>query len=287
MELVQIMRLRTFGTPPYDSWNTQVLSWNKWNTKYKDMEIVEDENYTHAAVFGLSKPHLLIPKDRVVGFCVEPYEIHNIYRNIDWITKNIGTYYCIDNTNLPKETFKNGMPYLGPCVDIYNMSIPTKTKKLSMIASSKCDLKGHKIRHEIIKKILNTSLDIDIYGRGLDLIYKDKRIKGSVEDKKLSLDDYMFSVAIENVEHKFWVTEKFYDPIMRGCVPIYWGAECVLREYGDCFIRINDNDILKLLFNVYNSAESLYNTKKIKEAQKIIKEKHNLPEAIWSHFNGR
>lgn len=283
-----MIRLRTFGTPPYDSWITQLLSWNNWNYNYKDMVLVDDDSYTHAAIFGLSTPQLKVPKEKVVGFSVEPYEIHNIRNNLSWIVNNVGTYYCIDNSGLPESTFKNGIPYLGACCSIHTMEIPNKTKKISMIASSKGFFYGHQLRHHIIQTILNSDLEIDIYGRGLEYAYKDNRIKGTIENKNIALDDYKFSIAIENISYNYWVTEKFYDPIMRGCVPIYWGAKCALSEYGDCFINIEDlSSIKSLLKYISDYSDELYNSKKIKEAQDLIKNKHNLPEAVWRHFNGK
>ena len=42
----------------------------------------------------------------------------------------------------------------------------------------------------------------------------------------------MFQVVIENGKYPEYVTEKFYDCIKLGTVPIYWGGEQALRKMG-------------------------------------------------------
>ena len=50
------------------------------------------------------------------------------------------------------------------------------------MVSEKTDAPGHKYRHALVKKILDTDLEIDIYGRGCKYYKDDKRIKGEFED---------------------------------------------------------------------------------------------------------
>lgn len=48
-------------------------------------------------------------------------------------------------------------------------------------------------------------------------------------DSKIdTLRRYKFCVAIENSEDKHYVSEKIYDALVAGCVPIYFGAPNVL-----------------------------------------------------------
>ena len=73
---------------------------------------------------------------------------------------------------------------------------------------------------------------------------------------------YMFCYAIENAQELFYVTEKFFDALQAGCIPIYFGAPNVrdvwrepnsfvhLREFptlraaGEHILEISRNETL-------------------------------------------
>ena len=92
---------------------------------------------------------------------------------------------------------------------------PVKSKLCSVITSGKTMTAGHKRRYEfvdLLKKKL--SHQIDFFGR--DSI--------PVSDKDLALSQYRYHIALENsVAPDYW-TEKFADPILRGCFPLYSGC---------------------------------------------------------------
>jgi Glycosyltransferase family 10 (fucosyltransferase) C-term/Fucosyltransferase, N-terminal len=83
-------------------------------------------------------------------------------------------------------------------------------------------------------------LPVDCYGRVLhncDL----PEDKGS-ESKLSTIARYRFNLAFENSIARDYVTEKFFDPLLVGCVPVYRGAPNV-EEFapGDhCFINTAD-----------------------------------------------
>ena len=81
---------------------------------------------------------------------------------------------------------------------------------------------------------------VDSYGRTL-------RNKTLPEDKgratKLeTIARHKFTLAIENSSTKDYVTEKFYDPLVAGSVPVYLGAPNIedFVPADDCFIKISD-----------------------------------------------
>ena len=86
---------------------------------------------------------------------------------------------------------------------------PKKNKVCSLIASQKRSLPGQQLRHTIAASGKN----IDLFGRGYQ----------SVEDKSIALDDYAFSVVIENVQTPGYFTEKIIDCMLRKTIPVYWG----------------------------------------------------------------
>lgn len=88
-----------------------------------------------------------------------------------------------------------------------------KSKMISIIASEKKFLFGHRLRHNVIEKFAN-AFDIDVMGRAFHKI--DKKEEGHL--------NYRYSIVIENEKNPYWFTEKLVDCLRCGCVPLYWGA---------------------------------------------------------------
>lgn len=104
--------------------------------------------------------------------------------------------------------------------------IHAKTKIISMIASNRTMCRGHLIRHQWIKKLRN---QVDFFGRGFN----------AIETKEEGLNDYMFSVAIENCCVPNYFTEKIGDCFATGTIPVYFGCSNI----GDYF---NADGIIQL-----------------------------------------
>jgi hypothetical protein len=65
--------------------------------------------------------------------------------------------------------------------------------------------------------------------------------RGTAKSKRHTIGQYTFALCFENSILKGWITEKIFDCIFAGTVPVYWGApdieEAVPRE---CFIDMRD-----------------------------------------------
>ncbi|MBI4727338.1 hypothetical protein HY768_09010 [candidate division TA06 bacterium] len=62
--------------------------------------------------------------------------------------------------------------------------------------------------------------------------------RGPAETKTEVLKRYKFCICYENIRGlEGYITEKIFDCFAAGCVPVYWGAENIIRHIpGDCFI---------------------------------------------------
>ena len=89
-----------------------------------------------------------------------------------------------------------------------------KDRNISLIASAKRYMKGHKLRHKCVDWVKENGIDVDIMGRG----YR------SFEKKSDGLARYRFSVVIENSREENYFTEKLLDAILCNTIPIYWGC---------------------------------------------------------------
>ena len=173
-------------------------------------------------------------------------------------------HFCYTGSNLPwtkKENYK-----------IYE-----KSKIVSFICSSKLMCEGHRFRHalhERFKKKQEGIVDIEYKGkvwRKADETSID--VYGSIlgkpfghnpgchlpfnapdwHDKSQALNDYMFSVVLENAQCDDYFTEKITDAFATGTIPVYWGTDEIYNYFnGDGIIKLTDDfDISQLTPELY------------------------------------
>ena len=142
-----------------------------------------------------------------------------------------------------------------------------KKKKLSMVVSNIYMSVGNYVKRiELVKKIIQSDLEIDIFGRGLEL--EDPRYKGELEYKFAGLLPYEYSIAIENSCEPNYLTEKFIDPVLCNTTPIYYGAPNVNEIYptgGFELIDLNSPTIIEDIKSIINKPRDLVALKKSKE----------------------
>lgn len=60
-------------------------------------------------------------------------------------------------------------------------------------------------------------------------------------DKQSFLLDYRMNLAFENTRSEGYITEKLVEPLLAGCIPIYWGAPDIARDFNPgCMINVAD-----------------------------------------------
>jgi hypothetical protein len=91
-------------------------------------------------------------------------------------------------------------------------------------------------------KTLMDYLDIHSYGKVLRNTFLEKDT--GRQTKMATIADYKFTIAFENAIARDYVTEKFYDPLIAGSVPIYLGAPNIgdFAPGDTCFINAADWD---------------------------------------------
>ncbi len=156
-------------------------------------------------------------------------------------------------------------------------------------------------RKELIRWFENNHLkDFDLYGfgwneysftgskiiRGLNKIPFLKTIayklfgekystyKGKVNNKYETMKNYKFAIAYENVKDEMgYITEKIFDVIIAGCVPIYWGSKNITNYVPkNCFIDRRD----------FKSNEDLYEYLISIDEKKYIGYLNNIEEYLNS-----
>ncbi|WP_019556951.1 glycosyltransferase family 10 domain-containing protein [Thiomicrorhabdus arctica] len=74
--------------------------------------------------------------------------------------------------------------------------------------------------------------------------------KGRVDVKKTTLEKYKFAICYENARDiPGYITEKIFDCLFAGCIPVYWGASNISDYIPDnCYVDMRN----------FNSYEELY-----------------------------
>jgi hypothetical protein len=113
---------------------------------------------------------------------------------------------------------------------IEEQSLYPKTKFAAMVASHD----GYACRKKVYGCVKNTSRSvitqqvsiIDFVHCPGKLLHNDDSLQDQYnDDKKAYLKQFLFNICAENASVKGYVTEKLFQAIEGGTIPIYWGAE--------------------------------------------------------------
>jgi hypothetical protein len=244
---------------------------NCFKLSEEDRKIITfQEDYDYLAVFNGYREKINVSRDKIIGFLQEPIENINYDRNLH--------FYCSKIFCQSKDAFKpnSGIIEIPLCMFYSNHTFYNyknfdntnfkKNKKLCIFVSGISSPNNslwvnhnyHK-RMKLLQVILNSDLDIDIYGRNLQI--NDPRYKGSPDNKHEILKNYEYSIAVENVCQKNYVSEKFFDCILNGVVPIYYGSPNVDDVFNkDCHIKldIEDNNVIDRLKDVASNSTEMF-----------------------------
>lgn len=226
----------------------------------KDIYITNGEDYTHAIIMNVMCPNLTIPKENVIGVAFEPTPfLESGFTNefVAYAQKHIGRYYIGDTAGLPA-------PFVSGYCYQWHITPPVKPlwkdRLMSIMVSDKKQAPGHQYRHALVKAILESDLNIDIYGRGCKM-YKtmssqfDNRLRGEFTDDE-PYEHYHFHICIENFSLPDYTSEKYTNSVLWSTTPIYWGAKNAL--FPEHTIRLSGDitrDIALLRDILYNPTQ--------------------------------
>jgi len=120
---------------------------------------------------------------------------------------------------IPHEYVGGVGSWISPDTPLTLSSI-SKPHHLSLVASGKSFLPGHKLRHRVVGRLAER-FGIHVMGRK----YK------PFHDKADAHLPFRYSIVIENSKTANFLTEKLTDCLRCGCVAIYWGAVRVDKYY--------------------------------------------------------
>lgn len=267
-----------------------ISSWGKGSNTYKDLQITSDDDYEYAILLNNGRPDRTITKENVIGFSHEPRMTLGLNEErIEYIYNNVSEYYISNNKDLP-ENFISGFTFV--CPSEFGESEFKKyghENKMSMILSMSNFMPGHNMRHILLRKILESDLDIHFYAEGLNKIYNDPRVKEFGWDIfSKPYEEYEFQIVIENIIDDSWATEKLTNCIIKETTPIYYGskkiAECFYPKDSIVFLDNNIDSNFEKIANCYHSGKSDCDI--TQRAKKILYDDMNLLEYLHKKING-
>ena len=218
-----------------------------------DITLIQD-----LAIINYLNGEILIKRGKIIADIHEPRHLLQHNEVYDLVLQNLDKFDCIltydvELLKLPNAKFRNGGYEVVLNKNVHTQTYPTlsdeslfklydKSKLVSFITSNKTITEGHRFRVSCVDELKNNNIDVDIKGVGYD------EIVGKID----ALQDYKFSIAIENGISDNYFTEKILDCFLTGTIPIYCGC----NNIGD-FFNINgiitfktENELLAIILNL-------------------------------------
>jgi len=270
------MKIQGIGLPfssHQSSCSSRVPSTFEWTTDDADLEVWVDNAIPDASLkekrngvkryawFCESRailPQLreLFNHDSAIKELVELYDgIFTCEKEL--VDKHEKIHFCYAGSNLPW---------------ISEYEIHDKTKLISFISSSKLMCHGHHLRHQLyerIKKSTHRENTIDVYGSIIGTAFGMKsgcHIEGypsenAWHDKSEALNDYMFSIVIENDKYDTYFTEKITDCFATGTIPVYYGTDSIGEYFNTDGIIFLDNDVDTMYDTISQLTPAMYHNR--------------------------
>jgi hypothetical protein len=199
-----------------------------------------------------------------VCYTSHDYKISNHINSHPHIIPFFGINFSNPNLNLSIDKIKS-----------YN-----KSKPISIILSNKQDLPDQRQRVKLVKILKRHFKNkIDVYGRGFQ----------EIADKQYGLNDYYFTICIENTKEINYWTEKISDAFIAECIPIYYGAPNINHFFQNGVFEIdiyNINQTIDIIESLIRDAELIYNNNInfIKKNKELVLKKYSIFELIKSRI---
>ena len=197
-----------------------VLTYSFWNRDEVDENC--SSFYVNGCIYRIRKKG--ISKEMSYGFLLESAAIiPEVYKHAYRVVNNFNLFFT-HNSELLKYSNARWIPgggvWIGGNYGLGKIKIFEKNKMISMVSSDKRMCALHEFRLHVLEAV-SSFQNVDILGTavtGWILIHQ-------------SLEDYMFSIVIENYVDDLYFTEKINNCFATRTIPIYFGAKKIDKIY--------------------------------------------------------
>ena len=102
---------------------------------------------------------------------------------------------------------------------------PSRKKLICSVVSGFNGVPGYEDRRKFLEGFSKSTPQFDIFGRYSKSIQKLPAYRGYAASKYQTISQYRYNLAIENSVEDWYISEKIFDALLCGCMPIYHGSE--------------------------------------------------------------
>ena len=102
---------------------------------------------------------------------------------------------------------------------------PSRKKLICSVVSGFNGVPGYEDRRKFLEGFSKSTPKFDIFGRYSKSIQSLPAYGGYAASKYQTLSQYRYNLAIENSVEDWYISEKIFDSLLCGCMPIYYGSE--------------------------------------------------------------
>jgi hypothetical protein len=199
----------------------------------------------------------------------------NKTRDLSWITtdkgKDVGSIH-------------RAFCHIGRNAKIKERSRRYLLQKVPFISTGPLD--GHILRMNFYDQLASEYPNLlDLYGRGN---FVGRHYKGEIDDKWSALEEYRYSICIENYRGKNYFSEKISDALLAWCMPIYWGCTNLsdfLPEDSYIYVDIESKDAPEKIKSIVKSKKREKNISAIADARQRILDQYQIWPTVSQHIN--
>lgn len=205
--------------------------------------LVEDIRDADVVVFiNAINPTVVSENQKVILFFHEPRTYRHLYQSIipsDFLgDRNITVVSHIEPSEFISGSFFD-LPGAQithiqsiPHVHFHHMAssselmgLPVeKSKLICSVVSGFNGVPGYEDRRLFLEKLSASIPEFDLFGRYGKIIQRIRSYRGFSAIKYQTIADYKYSLVIENTNEDWYISEKIFDSLMCGCMPIYHGT---------------------------------------------------------------
>lgn len=152
-----------------------------------------------------------------------------------------------------------------------------KEKNISVVASAKSHTKYHRLRVEIAKRAVEAGL-ADGYGA-----FCGHRISKKAD----ALDDYRYSIVVENDVKPYYFTEKILDCFASMTIPIYLGAAEIGKYFntdGIVILKEGDSDRIEDILKQCSVQDYEARLEAVKDNFERVKQYRCIEDYLMAHY---
>jgi hypothetical protein len=239
-----------------------------------DRSLSNDSNptfYSHNRMFNK-----IINKNNSYGWIFESRGIiPSLYDNVESVLGNFNKVFTHNSIFLKKYNncfwIPGGGIWIGGTYGNGEIKIGEKNKLCSIVSSMKQMCHLHRYRLDIVRSLNNSP--VDVFGvNGWVPVYE-------------TLENYMFSIVIENFQDELYFTEKLLNCFATGTIPIYLGAKNIGEKFNlDGIIQFNTIEELNNIITTIS--DKLYQDKidSVKDNFNRCKEFLSIEDYIYKNY---